>query len=363
MAQLPIVIVGAGAIGMRHVAVATSCPETTVAAVVEPDAARRNRLQTMGLKAVAAIDDVPDTARAAVIATPTGDHHGSALACLEKGWPVLVEKPVAGTLDQANELCAVAATKSLPLFTGHHRRCHPFSQAARDMTAALGDLVGVQGLWSLRKPDEYFDVAWRRAPGAGPLMTNLSHEVDLLQFLLGDIVEVTALSSHARRGLAVEDTAALAFRFLNGAMGSFLISDAGASPWSFESATGENPVIAASHCDYIRMIGTEGALAFPSLTVWGCSDEGEVEWSRPLQRTAGNTYPQIDPLLTQMSRFAAVVMGGEDDVLCTGKEGTRALEITLACGLSAVSRQPVKAGGVPGDFDGAPSVSHGRGSA
>ncbi|MDA7429542.1 Gfo/Idh/MocA family oxidoreductase [Primorskyibacter aestuariivivens] len=350
--QLPLVIIGAGSIGMRHVEVAQTCPDTCISAVVEPFGPRRAELRQMGLNAVETLDAVPPKTRAAVIATPTPDHHLSTMACLDRGWPVLVEKPVTATLDQANQVVESAAARGLPLITGHHRRCHPFSRATRAALGEIGELVGVQGLWSLRKHDSYYDAEWRRQPGAGPLMTNLSHELDLLRFFLGDIEEISALTSNARRGLVIEDTAAMALRFAGGALGSFLISDAGASPWSFEGASGENPAIAASHQDYLRFVGTEGALEFPSLTNWGRSGPGEIEWSRPLRRTDAPAFEKIDPLLDQLARFTDLVNGGGDDVLCTGEDGARALEMTLAAALSAKQGRPVRAGEVPGHYTG-----------
>jgi predicted dehydrogenase len=349
---LPVAILGAGSIGMRHIEVAEACPVTRISAVVEPVAARREELAAQGLPVFADMEDVPAETRAAIVATPTQDHHGSALACLDRGWPVLVEKPTAGTLDQARAIVAHAEAKGLPLVTGHHRRCHPFSLAAREAVREIGAIVGVQGLWSLRKHDTYYDTPWRRAPGAGPLLTNLTHEIDLLRYFLGEIIEVSAFTANARRGLEIEDTAALAFRFGSGALGSFLISDAGASPWSFEAASGENPAIALSGQDYLRAVGTEGALEFPSLTRWGRSEPGEIEWSKPLARSEGPRFDKIDPLFDQINRFAAVVAGGVDEVLCAGDHGVKALEMTLAAALSAREGRPVHTGEVPGDYTG-----------
>lgn len=349
---VPLIVVGAGSIGQRHIGVAQTCAAVDLVAVVEPNDDLRATLAKQGLPMVANIDDAPTSTRAAIIATPTPDHATSTLQCFDKGWAVLVEKPTAHTLDAANDLVRQADTKDVPFFTGHHRRCHPFTIAARDALAELGDLVGVQGLWSLRKHASYYDVPWRRKPGAGPLMTNLSHEVDLLHFLVGEITEVTTLLSSARRNLAIEDTAALAFRFSNGALGSMLMSDAGASPWSFESSSCENPAIAGSGEDYLRFTGTEGALAFPSLTRWGRSDDAEIEWSKPLRRHDGEAFSKVDPLLEQVIRFSRVVHGHQDDVLCTGTEGATALEITLAAALSGRNGHPVRLGDVPGHFTG-----------
>ena len=351
-APLPLAVIGAGSIGQRHIEVALKSDVVNLVAVVEPHDGLRANLADKGLPMVAGIADVPSHVRAVIIATPTQDHHPSTVAALSRGWAVVVEKPTAGTLNEARALIDLADTSDLPFFTGHHRRCHPFSIAARAALDSVGDLVGVQGIWSLRKHNSYYDTDWRRKPGAGPLMTNLSHEIDLLRFFIGEMTEVTTLLSSARRGFEIEDTAALAFRFDNGALGSFLISDAGASPWSFEAATNENPAIAASGEDYIRITGTEGALAFPSLTRWGRAGPGEIEWSKPLARTDGPAFDTVDPLLEQIERFAKVVGGGTDDVLCTGQDGWNALEMTLAAALSGHSGCPVKAGDVPGDFAG-----------
>ncbi|CUH76003.1 Gfo/Idh/MocA family protein [Tropicibacter naphthalenivorans] len=349
---LPLCVIGAGSIGQRHIEVAGLSDHVRLTAVVEPNAGLRDQLAQTGLPMVAALDDVPADTRAAIIATPTQDHALSGAACIARGWATLVEKPTAGTLDAARALVTQADTAGVPLFTGHHRRCHPFSIAAREALAQIGDLVGVQGLWSLRKHTTYYDADWRRAPGAGPLLTNLTHEIDLMRFLVGEMLEASALLSSAQRRFVIEDTASIAFRFANGALGSFLISDAGASPWSFEAASHENPAIAGSDQDYLRFVGSDGALAFPSLTRWGRSGPGEIEWSKPLTKLPGQSFPRIDPLLAQIDRFAAVVNGAADDVLCTGADGIKAMEMTLAAALSGHRGHPVKAGDVPGNYTG-----------
>jgi predicted dehydrogenase len=334
---------------MRHIAVAQASAEVRLVAVVEPDAARRRSLAATGLPVLATLEEVPAEVRAAVIATPTQAHATSAQAALARGMAVLLEKPVAATLGDARAVRDTARRIGAPLIVGHHRRCHPFAIAAKARLGEIGKVVGVQALWSLRKPDAYFDVPWRRRPGAGPVMTNLSHEIDLMAFLLGEIAEVTAFSSNATRGHAVEDTSALALRFAEGALGSVLISDAGVSPWAFEAASGENPGIAASGEDYLRITGTDGAMGFPSMTLW----TGSRDWALPLQRREGPSLPRIDPLADQLRRFAGLTAGAEDAVLCSADAGIAALEMTLATALSSAIGRPVARGAVPETYTGA----------
>ena len=198
---------------------------------------------------------------------------------------------------------------------------------ARALLAGLGPLVAVQGLWSLRKHDSYYDAPWRRRAGAGPILTNLSHEVDLLHCLIGPITEVAAMTANAARGLEIEDTTALSLRFAGGALGSFVMSDAGASPWAFEAATGENPAIAPRGGDPLRLIGTDGALAFPSLRRWGATPGTPPDWRHPLTETPGPDLAHVDAIAVQLDRFAAVAQGGRDDLLATGRDGLRTMAV------------------------------------
>ena len=345
--MIPLAVIGGGQIGLRHAGVAVTSDRVRLVAVVEPHAATRDRLAAQGLPVLASLEDLPKGTVAAIVATPTQDHCATAMAALDLGLALIVEKPLTATPDEGRALIAHAAAKGLPLYCGHHRRCHPFVQAARAVLADLGPLVGAQALWSLRKPDGYHDLPWRRAPGAGPLMTNLSHEIDLLRFLLGEVAEVTALTAHCARGLPVEDTAALAFRMESGALVSVLISDAGASPWAFEAATGENPDLARSGEDYLRLTGTKGALAFPSMTLWRGDD-----WRQAMVRQEGRKFAPVDPLLEQVNRFAAVLEGAEDDVLCSARDGQAAADWTLATALAARRGHPVTRGDLPGDYRG-----------
>ena len=349
---IPLAVIGGGQIGLRHIQVALASEKVRLVGVVEPNEARRAQLAQQGLPTVVAISDLPTETQAAIVATPTPNHFDASHEALDAGLSLIVEKPLTATPDEGRQLISAAQRRGLPLYCGHHRRCHPFSLAARKALLELGPLVGIQALWSLRKHDSYFDVPWRRAPGAGPLMTNLSHEIDLMRFFAGEITEVTALTSNATRGLVIEDTAALAFRFASGTLASVLISDAGASPWAFEAGSGENPDIAVSGEDYLRVTGTQGALAFPSLTHWNGGDHVSVDWRKAMTRFVLDPLHKVDPLFEQLERFASVLEGKTDDVLCTAEEGLAAAEWTLAVALSAKLRRATNRTDVPGNFQG-----------
>ena len=78
------------------------------------------------------------------------------------------------------------------------------------------------------QPDSYFEAPteWRKAPGTGGvIMINLSHEIDCLRFLLGDIVLVYCEVGRSTRGFPVDETGACTLRFASGVVGTFVFSE------------------------------------------------------------------------------------------------------------------------------------------
>ncbi|ERI49561.1 hypothetical protein N878_28035, partial [Pseudomonas sp. EGD-AK9] len=161
---------------------------------------------------------------------------------------------------------------------------NPLIVRARELieAGALGRLTTVTALWQLRKPDSYYAIPWRREAGAGLLLTNLIHDLDLLRHLCGEVRQVQAFTSNGVRGFANEDSAAILLQFASGALGSLTGSDAVAAPWSWELASGENPVYprqAEQPC-YL-LAGTAGALSIPQLKRWHYAEAG-AGWHEPL---------------------------------------------------------------------------------
>ncbi|MEL6599898.1 MAG: Gfo/Idh/MocA family oxidoreductase [Pseudomonadota bacterium] len=314
-----ILVVGAGLVGARHVTQVMEHPGCILAGVVDPEPSRH----PPDVPCFTDVTSVTVPVDGVIIATPTATHGEIGAEAAARRWPMLVEKPIAADVAAGEALIAACARAGVPLLVGHHRRHHPFIGAAREMLAAgrLGRVVGVSGLWCVRKPDPYFSTAWRTGAGGSPVLINLVHDLDLLRCLMGAIVGITA--SFARgEGRATEDTGVVTLTFANGALGSFLFSDAAPSPWSFEAATAENPTIAGGGRDVYRIIGTEGALSLPSLTVF----EG-TDWSHPVVARSTVLEP-VDPLRCQLDHFIEVI-AGRTQPICSGADGLAALSTAL----------------------------------
>ena len=226
-----IAVAGAGLIGQRHIEEIDASSSATLSAIVDPfpaaaEIAGKYSVPVFPSLAEMFAADKPD---GVILATPNPLHVSGGLECVAAGVPVIVEKPIGDSIESATRLVEAGETAGVPVLTGHHRNYSPIMGKACEIvhSGVLGSVVAIVGTALFYKPDDYFETGggWRRRTGGGPIMLNLTHEVNNLLSLVGDIVRVQAVTSNATRGFAVEDTAAMMFTFANGALGTFLLSD------------------------------------------------------------------------------------------------------------------------------------------
>ncbi|WP_118134685.1 Gfo/Idh/MocA family protein [Oceanicella sp. SM1341] len=334
-----IAIVGAGLIGRRHAAAVASAQGARLAAIVDPALEAGALAASLGVPHLETLDAL--LARGPrpggiILATPNAAHVEGGLACIAAGIPVLVEKPLASDLAGARRLVEAAEAAGVPLLTGHHRRHNPLTAAAKARIEAgdIGRPVSAHVMYWICKPDHYFDTAWRRAPGAGPVYINLSHDIDLLRHLLGEVEAVQAMESAAIRGNAVEESAVILLRFASGALGTINISDTIPAPWSWEMTTGENPAYPRTDAPCYFIGGTQGSLEMPLNRLW--HDEGRRDWWAPVSARMSPAPETGEPLLRQVEQFTRVVRG-EEPPLVSGREGLATLAVVEAVKRAAAS--------------------------
>jgi predicted dehydrogenase len=309
-------VAGAGLIGRRHIELIEASPDCELAGIADPSEQARAFAEQRNIPCYAdhralLEREKPD---GMIVASPNALHLAMTLDCIAHGVPALVEKPVTDTVASALILCEAARHSGVPVLVGHHRRHNPRIKAVRDMVASdrLGRLTTVVGMWLLKKPDDYFNVAWRREAGGGPLLINLVHEIDSLRFICGEIVEVQAMTSNKTRGFAVEDTAAVLLKFEGGAIGTVTLSDATPAPWSWELTSGENADYPKQNQPCYLFAGTKGSLSVPTMELWSYASESG--WYAPLSRTDVAT-PVFDPLVEQLRHFLAVMARSETPLI------------------------------------------------
>ena len=330
-----IAVAGAGLIGRTHIKIAAEAG--ALGAIIDPNEAASELAQDMGCPWFATLDECLDaqTPDGVIIATPNQLHVEHGISCVSKGIPLLIEKPIADDAEEAQTLLNAAKQANVPVLVGHHRRHNPIIKAAKAAIDAgeLGRIVAVHAQFWLCKPTEYFDVAWRRAKGAGPIYINLIHDIDLLRHLCGDVTSVQAIQSSNTRGNEVEDSAVIIVAFENGALGTISVSDAIPAPWSWELTAAENPAypVTDAHCYMIG--GTKGSMSIPDLRVW--EHPGKQSWWEPINARTLDVE-NADPLPLQFQNFLDVINGTADPVV-SGQEGLATLRVVNAIKKAAES--------------------------
>ena len=338
---ISIAIAGAGLIGSRHAAAVLASGAARLHAIVDPAEAGGTLAARLGVPWYPSLDDLfaqgkPD---GVILATPNQAHVEGGLACVAAGVPVLVEKPFATDVASGERLVAAAEAAGVAVLTGHHRRHNPLIQRARAEidSGAIGQIVSVNATTWFFKPDDYFDVDWRRRKGAGPVFLNLIHDIDLMHYLCGAVTTVHALESNAIRGNAVEETAVITVRFESGALGTLNVSDTIVAPWSWELTARENPAYPPTTEPCYLIGGTHGSLELPGLRLW--RNRATRSWWEPIDATQ-LPFGFDDPLVLQVRQFAAVIRG-DAPPLVSGRDGLRALRVIEAVKQSAATGQTV----------------------
>ena len=208
--RLQLAIVGMGLVGRRHAAAMSEVNEVEICAVVDSDDAITAQTANAGVDSYSDLAAMIETVRpdGIILSTPTNLHHSQALACVEAGIPVLIEKPIAHDLAAARSIVKKSDALDVPVMVGHHRRFNPIIQKAKDVLTQrlIGKIRIVDAKCWFAKPNDYFETApWRKINGAGPVSVNLVHDIDLLRFLCGEIIEVRAMMAPSARGHDIED--------------------------------------------------------------------------------------------------------------------------------------------------------------
>jgi predicted dehydrogenase len=345
LAKVRLAVIGLGMIGKLHAETLHKMDDLDFVAVSDIDAKHRKTAEDLGVHYYPSYQEMIEKEKleGVVIAVPNELHLPVGKTCAEKGLHLLVEKPIAATLPDADALVEAAKKNGVHLLIGHHRRHNPFIEALRDAVRGgeIGKLVGVNVLWSLYKPADYFKgpFAWRAAKGGGPILINLIHEIDTLRYICGDIKRLYAEISNGAREFPVPDSVGISLRLENDALATIFLTDTAPGNVGYEANTGENPFFYQSHKACYHYFGTAGSITFPQLRKLSYPDPKKAGWQYPITEE-GIKVDREDPYTRQLRHFGRVIRGRELPV-AGGEDARKTLEITLAIQRSAETGQPV----------------------
>lgn len=248
-------VIGCGRIGKRHAQLISdgNVPGLELASVLDTNTARARQFgERYNVPWFASLEDfsasqLPDIA---IVCTPSGNHCETSIAMANLGMHVVVEKPMALTLNDADSMILACAENQRKLFVVKQNR---FNTPIVRLREALDrgrfgriNLGTVRVRWC-RRPDYYEQDSWRGtwAMDGGVLANQASHHVDALEWMLGSVTSVYAIGKTALAPIEVEDTAIALMRFESGALGTIEATTA-VRPRDIEgslSIIGENGIV------------------------------------------------------------------------------------------------------------------------
>jgi len=282
----------------------------------------------------------------AVIFLPHADCPEAAVACVERGAHVVVEKPMAAGAAGVRRMIAAAEKAGVILSTPYVWRYHPVAREIKKLIeeGVAGRIVGCEGRYAAGRPSRYIEgnAAWmleKARSGGGPMLNLGVHWIDLYRWLLADeVVEVIGKTVRVNLEYDIEDNCFALLTFSRGPLLALDISYTVPDSFPFGRDL------------YLALRGTNGRLSWsPSLEgakerLFVCSDSGEH--SRPARQHLDFELPPQPGYGGVMGlRFLSDLLGsirtGKPPAI-TGQDGLKALEVVEAIYRSAESGRSVK---------------------
>jgi UDP-N-acetylglucosamine 3-dehydrogenase len=302
-APLRVGVVGVGVMGSNHARVFADLPEVKLVGVADPDRDARDLVSgILGCRAFGGIDGLlAQGVDAVTIAAPTHLHQQLALTCIERGIHVLVEKPIASSVQEGRTIIAAARRAGVALMVGHVERFNPTVEAIKEAI----------------RHENILSIAITRVGPFPPRMSNVGvvidlavHDIDLIRwFTESDIDEVQPQLSSAVAER--EDIALLQFRTASGVLAH--INTNWLTPFKARSVT------IATRNKYVM-----GDLLTRQVTeCFGFQPDGSYSM-RHL------SVGHAEPLRAELQEFVSAIRDNRQPAV-TGEEAVASLEIAIRC--------------------------------
>lgn len=336
-----VALIGLGAMGRNHLRVLSDLDGAELVAVCDQDAgAVEVAAHKHAIAGYLSWDEMlhSETLDAAIVAVPTRFHLEAALACLERGLHVLVEKPIATDLVEGRRLLAAAAAAGRILAVGHIERFNPAVRELQRRLAAgeLGRIFQLQARRLGPFPARIRDV--------GVVIDLATHDLDLMHQLAGSEVQRLYAETEQRIHTEHEDILNALLKFDSGVLAVLQVN------WLTPTKIREVSVLGERGMFVCNFLAQELTL-FKNAEVAAGSDPS----SHPRAVVEGEavSFPivQAEPLRVELQSFLEAVRG-EHAVEVDGEAGLRALHLALALVDSAAEGRVISGAELGGRWQG-----------
>jgi UDP-N-acetyl-2-amino-2-deoxyglucuronate dehydrogenase len=344
MTRLRTALLGCGKVGQIHAQALRDLGESEFVAVCDAQAERaKGFAERYGVRPFtdAATMFREAAVQAVLIATPHPLHAAGAVAAAEAGVHILVEKPLAATLADCDAMLSAARRAGTQLAVISQRRLYEPVQrmkAALDAGKIGRPALGVFTMYSWRDEAYYRSDPWRGrwdTEGGGVLVNQSPHQLDLLQWFMGEIEEVSGAWANVNHpSVEVDDTAVATIRFKNGGLGAIITSVA-QKPGIYTKVQihGTNGASIGVQTDTgaTFVAGMSGIAAAPFNDVW--TIPGEENLLSAFQAEDRARFEEVDGTShyhrLQIQDFLQAILAGRPPMV-TGDEGRVVVEMFTA---------------------------------
>jgi len=312
-----IAVAGVGTIGRHHLRVAAEHPDVELTDIVDRDPGAGRIAYALRAERFESPRQLlrKNAPGAAIVSVPTEEHAEVALAFLEHGIPLLVEKPLAASVDEAQAIVDAARANDVVLAVGHVERFNPAVRALQDKLdlGALGRIFQLHARRLSPFPD--------RIGQTGVALDLATHELDLMCELAGTPLRIAAeIEQKAHR--QQEDLLAAIVRFDTGIVGVLEVNWLTPDKVRQLTVTGERGMFVV---DYVNQHLTlyenaRTAEGWETLAIFEGVSAGDV---------VRFAIPRVEPLRAQLDAFVRAVRG-EAPVAVSGDDGVRAVQLAFA---------------------------------
>lgn len=260
--------------------------------------AQRHHIPKWYTSAQELIED--EEVNAVYIATPPSSHATYALLAMKAGKPVYIEKPMANSYEECLRIVRTSENTGVPCFVAYYRRLLPYFLKVKELidSKTIGKVMTIQIRFAQQSSDFDYNkenLPWRVQPdiaGGGYFYDLAPHQLDLLQYIFGPILDAEGFKTNRAHLYDAEDTVTACFRFESGVIGS--------GSWCFASYHSAKE-------DCIEIVGDKGILRFATFIY------------SPIELHTENgkeTFQPSNPQHVQMNLISEVVKSLQGKTTC-----------------------------------------------
>lgn len=350
MSKLKFGIIGCGRISYKHVeAIVNNKEEAELIAVCDVILEKAEEKKSQYIKDISKDVDVKvyidykemikkENLDVVAISTESGYHKEIAIDCMNGGLHVIVEKPMALSISDADEMIECAKKNNIKLCVSHQNR---FNKPIQELREAIdknrfGKIINATAriLWN-RNMGYYTQAPWRGtwAQDGGTLMNQCIHNIDLLQWMVGSEVDtIYSQCDTFLRDIEAEDFGAIIIRFKSGAIG-IIEGTACVYPKNLEetlSIFGEKGTVCI------------GGLAVNKIETWKFEDSLESEEENILKKQESDPDSVYGFGHIPLYKDTIDAIKDNREPLINGEEGKKGMAIILGAYKSRLTNMPVK---------------------